>query len=247
MQEAPDDIDASAIALFLDVDGTLLDICDHPDHVRSDPDLIELLRLARQAVGGALSLISGRSIGAIDRIFAPAKFPAAGGHGVEFRLPGGELMVASDISLPDACLCRLRDFAERHRLLLEEKRGGIALHYRQAPDFEEDCRRLMRQLLRDVEEDFRLIDGKMVLELVPRGHDKGEVVREFMHYAPYKGRRPVFLGDDVTDEDGFRAVNALDGISICVGAGRATAARYRLDDVSGVHRWLQRIVDNISA
>lgn len=247
MQEAPTDFDASAIALFLDVDGTLLDIRDHPDHVRSDPDLIELLLLAEQAVGGALSLVSGRSIDAIDRIFAPARFPAAGGHGVELRLPGGGVTVVTGASLPTAALRRLSQFAERHGLLLEQKRGGVALHYRQAPALERDCRRLVHEVLRDVGEDFRLIDGKMVLELAPRGHDKGEVVREIMRYAPYEGRLPVFLGDDVTDEDGFRTVNALDGISIRVGENQATAARYRLDDVAGVHRWLRRIVNNISA
>lgn len=247
MQEAPNEIDASAIALFLDVDGTLLDFRDHPDHVRSDPELIELLQLAERAVGGALSLVSGRSIDAIDRIFAPARFPAAGGHGVELRLPGGGVTAVSGTSLPDAALRRIRHYAERHGLLLEQKRGGVALHYRQAPELEADCRQLVHEVLRDVVDDFRLIDGKMVLELAPRGHDKGEIVRKIMRCAPYKGRRPVFLGDDITDEDAFRAVNALDGISIRVGSDQATAAEYRLDDVSDVHRWLHRIVYHISA
>ena len=247
MQEAPTDIDASAIALFLDVDGTLLDFRDHPDHVRSDPDLVELLLLAQQAVGGALSLVSGRSIDAIDRIFAPARFPAAGGHGVELRLPGGRMRAFAGAALPEPALLRLKSFADRQGLLLEQKRGGIALHYRQAPELEDDCRQLVRGVLCGIEENFRLIDGKKVLELAPRGHDKGEVVREIMRSAPYAGRLPVFLGDDVTDEDGFRAVNALGGISIRVGDWQATAARYRLDDVAGVRSWLRRIVKHINA
>lgn len=247
MRDAPTDIDASAIALFLDVDGTLLDILEHPDDVRSDLRLIELLQAAEVAVGGALSLISGRSISALDRIFDPVRFPASGAHGVEFRLPGsGETRVSAE-PMPASALRRLREFAARNGLLLEEKRGGIALHYRRAPELEAACREIAFDVLATHADGYRLIDGKKVLEIVPADRGKGTAIREFLEHAPFRGRVPVFVGDDVTDEDGFCAVNELQGISIRVGADATSAAGFRLADVAGVIRWLGTVISKPAA
>lgn len=241
MSLPPADIGADAIALFLDVDGTLVDIEDHPGDVRADRKLIALLADLAERLGGAMSLISGRSIAEIDRIFAPAKFPSAGSHGTELRL-GDDARLPGPAEFPEDILHRAEAFADRHEgLLVEKKRAGLALHYRRAPALELACRDLVADLMRELGPEFRLIDGKMVLEIAPRNHHKGEAIREMLQHAPFRGRTPVFVGDDVTDEDGFRIVNELDGLSVRVGMGSRTEARYALADVPAVHAWLRTV------
>ena len=241
MSSPPADLGAAKPALFLDVDGTLVGIEDHPGDVRADAELIALLVDLAGRLDGALSLISGRSIAEIDRIFAPARFPSAGSHGAELRFDGDAANPAP-AEFPEAILQRARQFAEEHDgLLVEKKRAGLALHYRRAPQLETDCRDFAAGLMRELGPDFRLIDGKMVLEIAPRSHHKGEAIRELLQHRPFHGRRPVFVGDDVTDEDGFRVVNDLGGLSIRVGHGDTTAARYALDDVASVRNWLQSV------
>jgi trehalose 6-phosphate phosphatase len=245
MPQPPADLGARTPALFLDVDGTLVDIQSHPGDVRADADLIALLVDLAARLGGALSLISGRSIAEIDRIFAPQRFCCAGSHGTELRLREGDVIVAED-GFPGDILQRVRQFAdEREGLLVEEKSAGLALHYRRAPDLEPQCRELVADVMRELGTGFRLIDGKMVLEIAPRNHHKGEAIRELLRHSPFQGRRPVFLGDDVTDEDGFRIVNILGGLSIRVGEGGETAAHYALDDVQAVHEWLRAVASGL--
>ena len=245
MTSPPKDIDAESTALFLDVDGTLLDIQDDPAAVRANATLIELLVKLEQRLDGALSLISGRSVADIDRVFAPAKFPAAGAHGVELRIRDGEDARQAGMRLPDGLFEKAEDFvSERPGLLVERKHAGLALHYRRAPELESVCRDFIAELMRGLGDDFRLIDGKMVLELAPRDHHKGEAIREMLQHEPFAGRRPIFVGDDVTDEDGFHVVNELGGVSIRVGAGTATAARCALGTVSDVHDWLHAAAAN---
>ena len=237
----PADLGAPAPALFLDVDGTLVDIEDHPGDVRADAALIALLVDLAERLDGAVSLISGRSIAEIDRIFAPAKFPSAGSHGTELRFDG-DAQISALPDFPDDILQRARLFAdENDGLLVEKKSAGLALHYRRAPQLEMACREFVAGLMQALGNDFRLIDGKMVLEIAPRSHHKGEAIRELLQHDPFHGRRPVFVGDDVTDEDGFRVVNELGGLSIRVGHGNETAARYALDDVAGVRDWLRSV------
>jgi trehalose 6-phosphate phosphatase len=237
----PADLGVTAPALFLDVDGTLVDIKDHPGDVRADAALIALLVRLAERLDGALSLISGRSIAEIDRIFAPAKFPSAGAHGTELRFDGNAVIIAP-ADFPGEILHRARAFADEHQgLLVEKKSAGLALHYRRAPRLETACREFVDGLMRELGPDFRLIDGKMVLEIAPRSHHKGEAIRELLQHDPFSGRRPVFIGDDVTDEDGFRVVNELGGLSIRVGDGNETAARYALDDVTCVRDWLRSV------
>ena len=240
MPQPPADFGAATSALFLDVDGTLVDIQSHPADVRADADLIGLLVELARRLDGALSLISGRSIAEIDRIFAPQRFSCAGSHGTELRLQGGDVTVAQ-AGFPGGILRRVSAFADEHEgLLVEKKSAGLALHYRRAPDLEPQCRELVADVMRELGPEFRLIDGKMVLEIAPRNHHKGEAIRELLQHDPFHGRRPVFIGDDVTDEDGFRIVNGLDGLSIRVGQVGETAARYTLDDVDAVRDWLRR-------
>ena len=247
MLAPPDNLDPSNFALFLDVDGTLLDIEDHPADVHADPALVEMLAHIASGLGGAMSLISGRLIADIDRIFAPVRFAAAGAHGSELRQHPDDAVAVAESSLPAHVLDDLRTFVEQNPgLLLEEKRGGASLHYRRAPELEEQCKTCVRALLPEIDKDFRLIAGKMVLELAPIDHNKGAAITDMMRREPFSGRRAVFVGDDVTDEDGFRAVNAMDGITIRVGGNRGSAAEHELPDVAAVRHWLESIERRIS-
>ena len=246
MPAPPDNLEPSNLALFLDVDGTLLDIEDHPADVRADQALIALLERLSQGLDGALSLISGRTVDDIDRIFAPARFAAAGGHGAELRLHPDDSVSSAQWSLPTSIIERIREFAANSSgLLLEEKRGGMSLHYRRAPELEKQCTTFVQSLLPEIEQDFRLIAGKMVFEFAPREHHKGAAISEMMQRDPFTRRRAVFVGDDVTDEDGFRAINALDGVAIRVGGSRGSEAQYSLPDVAAVHCWLESIEQSI--
>jgi trehalose 6-phosphate phosphatase len=247
MPAPPDNLEPSRLALFLDVDGTLLDIEDHPAGVKAEPSLIALLTRLAERLGGALSLISGRPVADLDRIFGGTRFAAAGGHGAELRPHPDDPVTSTKWSLPASALEQIRAFAGSDPgLLLEEKRGGVSLHYRRVPELEAQCTDFVQGLLPDLEQDFRLIAGKMVYEFAPKEHHKGAAITEMMRQDPFAGRRPVFVGDDVTDEDGFRAVNALDGITIRVGGGRASEANYALSDVAAVRRWLESIARRVS-
>lgn len=246
MPAPPDNLEPSNLALFLDVDGTLLDIEDHPADVCADQTLVALLERLSKGLDGALSLISGRSVADIDRIFAPARFATAGGHGAELRVHPDDTVSSAKWSLPASILERMREFAaDSPGLLLEEKRGGISLHYRRAPELEEQCTTFVQSLLPEINQDFRLIAGKMVFEFAPKEHHKGAAISEMMQRDPFTRRRAVFVGDDVTDEDGFRAVNGLGGITIRVGGSQGSEAEYSLPDVAAVHRWLESIEQRI--
>lgn len=146
--------------------------------------------------------------------------------------------------LPEQVLERLKRFVDQNDgLQLEQKQGGAALHYRRAPELLPECRTLMRDLMPPLDSKFRLIEGKMVFEIAPRHHNKGDAIRKLLRFPEFCGRQPVFIGDDVTDEDGFVVVNELHGTSIRVGRDKPTAARYALDDVLEVRNWLQSMAD----
>ncbi len=237
-------LDPDRTAIFLDVDGTLLDIVNDPASVVADAKLIAVLRSIESWLSGALALVSGRTLGEIDRIFAPARFTAAGAHGAETRLPTGDLDVSEAEPFPQSAAAALDDFAcHRPGLLVEIKEAGAALHYRRAPEREREVRDFVDALLLHLGGGYRLIDGKMVLEIAPRQHDKGEAIVRLMSDPVFAGRQPVFLGDDVTDEDGFVAVNGLDGISVRVGDASDSAALHSLPDTRSVRDWLESVID----
>lgn len=228
-------------ALFLDVDGTLLEIADHPDAVRGSPRLKLLLRNAVRDLDGCVALVSGRPIVELDRLFAPLVLPAAGLHGVERRSADGTFhySAAMDDRL-HAVRHRLMEFAEAHPgILVEDKGAALALHYRNAPHKQHESAALMDEIAGAVGDAFHIQHGKMVLELKPAGQDKGTAVSQFMAEPPFHGRTPIFVGDDVTDEDGFAAVNRMGGESIRVGDGRETAARRRVAGVNELLDWLE--------
>lgn len=231
-------------ALFLDVDGTLLELAPRPEDVVVGEAVKALLKALHDRLGGALALISGRSLDSLDRLLVPLQLPAAGIHGLQRRQPGTQRQAAVEPAWHAAVAGALGDFAAGHPgLQLEDKGHALALHFRRAPERAAEAEALAEELVERLSLPTRLLRGKMVLELMPAGADKGQAIREFMSEDPFRDRLPVFIGDDVTDEAGFAAVNALGGVSIHVGESHTTLATARLPDVQAVHaqlrEWLQ--------
>ena len=226
-------------AFFLDIDGTLLDIAATPKAVhtaRADCTLVAALYDKAQ---GALALVSGRSLAMIDELFAPLRLPAAGQHGVERRDARGRVHrppFSNEVFAAAAAM--IGGFAQRHAGLVFEHKGySMALHYRLAPQLAGAAHAVVREAARAVGENVEVQHGKMVAELKPAGYDKGRAIQAFMREKPFAGRTPVFLGDDLTDEDGFRVVGRMGGHSIKIGPG-ATAARWRLPHPAAARAWL---------
>lgn len=232
------------LALFLDLDGTLVPIADRPEDVHADAELLALLAALQQALDGALAIVSGRSIAGIDAVLAPLRLPAAGLHGLELRGRDGSVERLASASVPAGSRERLAELVARHPgLLLEDKGPCLALHYRGAPELAGVAEAAVGEELQRLGPDYFLQRGKMVLELRPAGASKGTAVERLASRPPWAGRRPVYIGDDATDEHGFEAVNRLGGDSIRVAAaGEPTAARWRLADEAAVRRWLAALV-----
>lgn len=228
-------------AFFFDVDGTVVDLAPSPSLVRLDEELHALLRRLHQAAGGALALVSGRTIEGVDAIFTDSPLPVAGQHGLERRDARGTVTrFAADASELCAVKSSLAQDVARHPgLLMEDKGMSLALHYREAPRLGSYVSRAMRLARERMGTGYELQRGKFVVELKPSVMNKGRAVRAYMAEAPFQDRLPVFIGDDATDEHGFEAVNALGGLSIKVGAG-ASRACFRLADVVAVKSWLAR-------
>lgn len=226
-------------AYFLDIDGTIVELAEAPDAVRAGAQLVQVIKTLRVATGGAVALISGRALADIDRLFPHAPLPAAGQHGTERRTTRGTTRRESRAL---TALNASRDLlstalAKYPKLLLEDKGQSLALHYRAAPHLAPVAFRLMRSALAAAGDPYVLQTGKRVVELRPGGHNKGLAITEFMREFPFRGRTPVFLGDDQTDEAGFRVVNHLWGFTIKVGPG-PTLAHWRLADAREAVTWL---------
>ena len=233
-------------AFFLDVDGTLLEIADQPSAVRVDLDLLDLIGSLSCSSGGALALISGRSISDLEEMLGARRLPLAGQHGLERRDATGRLWIHA---APPAAKCSFKEalapVLSRHPgLLLEDKGLTLALHYRQAPHLAAYAHRLMGQLILAADGVLELQKGKRVIEIKPAGIDKGTAVAEYLSESPFRGRLPVFIGDDLNDEHGFAEVNRMGGLSIKVGPGR-TCAMHRLPGVAAVRHWLQAALKGI--
>ncbi len=231
-------------ALFLDIDGTLLDLASSPDRVRVDAHLTALLPELADRLGGAVALITGRRLADAESLFPGLTLPVAGQHGLERRAADGSIHLheASMRGL-ERLRRELARFATRHEgLMLEDKGATLALHYRRAPGLAAHVHRTLRTMLRNipVSAEWRLQPGKRILEIKPDGRDKGTAILEYMAEPPFAGRVPVFVGDDLTDEYGFVAATHLGGWAVKVGRG-ATRARFRLRDVAAVRSWLNAV------
>jgi trehalose 6-phosphate phosphatase len=231
-------------ALFLDVDGTLLEIAPRPELVHVPHGLPALIARLSEQRDGALALISGRPLAQIDRLFQPWRGAAAGLHGIERRRADGTLdSIIDDAS--EGALNRIRPklaaLARGERgLIVEDKGATLALHYRAVPDREAKILACAEALQREAGAALRLIAGKMVVEFQPRNANKGSAIAAFLAEAPFAGRPPVFLGDDTTDEDGFAEIRCRGGFAIRVGAPSETMANYCLPSVEAVLAWLAR-------
>lgn len=227
-------------AFFLDIDGTLLEFAARPQEVRVEAGLLTLLKQLSDSTDGAVALVSGRSVEDIDKLFSPLAFPAAGQHGTERRTAAGAIRrhepPVEKLGVAAAELVRLT--AAHAGLVLENKGMTLALHYRLAPGLRALAEREMRGIAAGLGDGFELQNGKFVIEIKPSGKDKGSAIAEFIAEAPFAGRRPVFIGDDLTDEPGFDVVNRAGGHSVKVGPG-ITRARWHLFDATAVRRWLE--------
>lgn len=238
---------SNAWAYFLDVDGTLIDIADTPDAACIDATLLDLIARLYRASGGAVALISGRALSDLEQRLGALRLPLAGQHGLERRDAAGRLWIhAAPPAAKHAIKQALAPLLARHPgLLLEDKGLTLALHYRQAPHLAAHARRSMVRLAKEADAGLEVQFGKRVAEVKPSGIDKGTAISEYLAESPFRGRRPVFIGDDLNDEHGFAEVNRLDGISIKVGHG-SSCARYRLPDVAAARQWLDNALQEVA-
>lgn len=247
METAATDIAAAPLpslsrddALFIDFDGTLVEIAATPDRIEVMAGLPELLQRVAARLGGALAVISGRPLAELGHLLVGYTGAAAGIHGLERRSTSGVTQRPAPDPALDLVWPAVRQFAAvTQGVLIEDKGLAIAIHYRGRPELADACRRIAEQAVILSEDRLAMLAGKMVVELRPRTVDKGRAIHAFLAEPPFRGRRPVFVGDDRTDEDGFAVVNGRDGLSVHVGATDNSLARYRLDDVDAVIRWLE--------
>jgi trehalose 6-phosphate phosphatase len=227
--------EVSRIALFLDFDGTIVEIAERPHQVRVDPATRELLSRLTGRLDGALAVVSGRPIADIDRLFSPLVLPIAGVHGLMRRDATGRML---GVAIDPAIMAPVRTALELALpdLLIEEKPGAVAVHYRLRPELGRMCYEAVSNVIAS-RSDLELVQGKMVLEIKLKGASKGTAIAAFMDEPPFRGRLPVFAGDDVTDENGFAVVEAMGGHAIKVGNG-TTRARWRVETAAELIDWL---------
>lgn len=236
--DALDLLGGADCALFLDFDGTLVDIAALPSQVVVTPELLATLAALQLRLGGRLAVVSGRPIAELDTLLAPLVLPAAGVHGMERRGADG---VVRRLPQPDFSRVRAeaQALATRHPgLWVEEKHGALALHCRQAPALYPLCSAAMGAAIAD-RPDLALMAGKMIVEVKATGTGKGTAIRDFLSEAPFRGHRPLFIGDDTTDEAGFEYVQRIDGIGLKVGPG-PSMARCRIASAAELRAVLAR-------
>jgi trehalose 6-phosphate phosphatase len=234
--------DPSDWALFLDIDGTLLDLAETPDAIVVPAGLAADLDALSKKLGGALALVTGRSLTLVDTLFQPFRFPVAGLHGAERRSTAGHLQrvpVSIDFETMKRAIA-----AEARRwpgVLIEDKGAAIAAHYRLSPDLRDDVERMMERYFAEAGPDWALQRGKMVIEIRPSSADKGHAVDAFLSEPPFKGRRPLAIGDDVTDEAMFHAVNRIGGHSLKIGPpGSETNAHGLIPSAAALRQMIAR-------
>src|ERR1700736_5148544 len=238
----------SETAVLLDIDGTLLDLAPTPREVWVPPGLSKTLNRLLARTNGALALVSGRSLNDIDLIFAPDQYPAVGGHGAEMRLPDSESVATHAPPLDKELKRRLAAIAKLSPgILLEDKGYSLALHYRLAPHAEKaiyEAVSLIRAELPDAP--IEVLPGKCVCEIKHSAFTKASGVLELMTHEPFKGRRPIFIGDDVTDETVFAIMPEFNGLAFSVGR-RAKGVADHFDEPRDVREWLAHLLDDEAA
>lgn len=231
-------------ALFLDFDGTLVDIAPRPDIVQVHSSLVGILHGIYQMFSGAVAIVSGRCVADIDSLIAPLVLPVAGEHGAQWRSPQSDFFELDDAAFAPTLkpiLQAAQVLVQHHdTLLLERKIVGFALHYRMAPALYTLCWNTLAPMVRRTSI-LALMRGKYVMEVVPSAVDKGTAISSLMQLPPFLGRTPIFIGDDVTDEAGFAAVQGAGGYGIKVGAG-PSIAHHRCPNPAALRNWLEHAV-----
>lgn len=238
------DITESRWCLFLDVDGTLLEVAPRPDAARVDEALQALLNRVNRTLDGAVALVSGRTLEDLDRLFEPRRWPAAGVHGLERRDSRGHRHVAATLDAAAMALARERLQRLSTRFpgtLFEDKGLSVAIHYRQVPHMEDDVRRGFLAIARELGDGLRVLEGRKVLELRPGGATKGGAIRDFLAEPPFAHRRPIFLGDDLTDADALAEVERMGGLAVAV--GDRVDAMMRLSGPRDVRAFLEDLAE----
>ena len=229
-------------ALFLDFDGTLVELAESPDAIRVPAALAGLLRVLTERLKGRVAIVSGRSLADLERYLRGVDVAMSGSHGLELRFDAG---TTAPLEVPEGlneARVRLHEFAAASTgLLVEEKPASVALHFRQNPGMEAAAGAFAAEVARET--GLSVQPGKMVLELRPAGADKGDALRRIMAEPVFAAARPLFVGDDLTDEHAFAAAAELGGGGILVGPPRTTAARWRLDDVAATAAWLTQAAE----
>lgn len=240
---APPALDASRDAFFFDVDGTLLNIAPKPEQVTVPDTLKDSLQKLRARCGGAVALVSGRTLDVVDALFAPLKLAAAGCHGAEMRFtPDGPRMefgrpVPSAIRHAFAGLGMID-----RRIVVEDKIYSLAFHYRTAVDREAELLALAQERLKPFAPEFIMIHGKAIVEIKSATFDKGKALERLLAIPPFQGRDPIFCGDDTTDEDAFRALPAYNGVGISVGH-RMAGAQFMFPNPHSVRKWIAHLAE----
>ncbi len=234
------------LALFLDMDGVLAPLAQTPDAVGPVARRTAVLRRLDERLEGRLAIVSGRTLSEIDRISAAGPLAASGVHGLQRRRRDGSTVSAPASPGISPATRALRAFqAEHPEVILEEKGVSVGLHYRQAPDAAEAALALARSVA--TENGLSVQPGVMVVELKTPGSDKGSAITAFMAEPPFQGATPVMLGDDLTDENAFRAAAELGGFGVLVGPMRETLASHMLENVDAVLTWLEAVADGVEA
>ena len=239
MNDADLKIDLETAALFFDIDGTLLDLAPTPDLVEIPAGMHGLLEHLFAATGGATAFLTGRSIAAVDKLFAPLRLPAVGGHGAEFRL-APDMQVERAAPLPENLRHGLKDLERiAPGIIVEDKVSTLSVHYRLAPEAGPILKRALdEQRPRLKASGLQLLLGKEIIEIKPRLFNKGTGLLRMLHAGAFRGRTPVFFGDDTTDEDAFRVLPELGGIGISIGRS-IEGARYMFETPTQLRAFLQ--------
>ena len=232
------------IALFLDIDGTLVEIEDEPRLVKIPENLKRVISLLDECLDGALALVTGRTIRDVDKLFEPLKLPVSGKHGSEHRDKLGRRYKSGyNISLKIAGIIEELDIFTRKNsgIILENKKETIALHYRLNPAIESDVKIFMNNLISN-HKNLEILNGKMVAEIRSKYIHKGTAISKFMSKKPFLGKTPFFFGDDISDEDGFATINSMNGVSISINPRLHSKANFRLESVASVIHWLETFI-----
>ena len=233
-------------ALFLDIDGTLIEFVSRPENARIPTTLLATLERLDAALNGALAVVSGRGMADIDRLFAPLKFSAAGQHGAEIRLtPDGDIETfAPNSTAFDVIESRVARFIETHPgIRIEDKGRSVAFHYREAEHYRDPLRVLLIDAVAPYEADLQILDSHLCFDVKSRRVSKGAAINALMAAPRFAARNPIFFGDDRTDEDGFAAVNAMGGRSVLVGPARESLAPERLESPHDLREWLDQCAE----